>query len=391
MKRANLLACGGMLLALASSGAVWADGPAATVSVFDGGSQLTPATWECTAGHQIEKHSISLDSGKRRYTFLYEGCIDPSHGEQRPAAEGNFGMPDPTPANWYWGGFLRVLVNGTDAVAYRVGDMRVTERGARGAFQIVWAHPDAEVGLRLLMLPGANHVLALLNWKPKAGATLKTVVAELRCYPSFFTAARHRRGERHCQTPRIDMQEPKVLSLVPGQDTHLYYYDAVFDVARGEGDGPCAALLAPAGLTGGNVSIGDYAVITSLQLDPVAGQARLGLYDFTGQTNAEAGAYLKAHAADDLAQLVATDFHPEAVRQTDPERLKREAQQLLADAGDDGQALRPKVEELLARVTALKAQGDSGDWKAEADLADALEGSSDLFWKLRIFAVLNRQ
>ena len=46
MKRAYLLACGGMLLAMASA---WADGPAATVSVFDGGSQRTPATWECTA------------------------------------------------------------------------------------------------------------------------------------------------------------------------------------------------------------------------------------------------------------------------------------------------------------------------------------------------------
>jgi hypothetical protein len=148
--------------------------------------------------------------------------------------------------------------------------------------------------------------------------------------------------------------------------------------------------VAPAGVTGGSVNIGDYAVTTSLFLDPAAGQARLAIYDFTGQTNAEAGAYLKAHATGDLAELIATNFRPETVRQIDPTRLSQEAQQLLADAGDDGQALRPKVEELLRRVATLKTQGDTGDWKAEADLADAVLGSSDLFWKLRIFAALNK-
>ena len=379
-----------LAMTMAIAGAAWADAPVGNVSVADTGMTTGAATWECTAGHTVEHHSITLDSGKRRYTLQYQGCIDPSHGEHRPASEGNFGMPEPTPANWYWAGFLRVIVTGTDAVAYRVSDMRVTERGSRGAFQVLWEHPDAQVGLRLLMTPGSNHLQGLLVWKPKPGATLKTVTAELRCYPSFFTAANHRAGERHCGTPRIDLAQPKTLDLVPAQDTYLFYYDTVFDPARGEGDGPCAAVVAPAGVTGGSVNIGDYAVMTNLQLDPAAGQARLAFYDFTGQTNAEAAAYLKAHAAADLAELIATDFRPETVRQTDPERLRQEAEQLLADAGDDGKAMRPKVDELLTQVAALKAKGDTGDWKAEADLADAVMGSSDLFWKLRIFAALNK-
>ncbi len=387
MDRPVIALCAMMLLTV---GVALADATAGSVSVADTGLTTGASTWECTAGHTVEHHSITLDSGKRRYTLQYQGCIDPSHGEQRPASEGNFGMPEPTVANWYWAGFLRVLVNGTDAVAYRVSDMRVTERGSRGEFQIVWEHPDAQVGLRVLMTPGSNHLQGLLVWKPKAGATLKTVTAELRCYPSFFTTARHRVGERHCGTPRTDLAQPNTLDLVPAQDTYLLYYDTVFDPARGEGDGPCAAVVAPAGVTGGSVSIGDYAVMTNLQLDPMAGQARLAIYDFTGQTNADAAAYLKAHAAEDLAELVATDFRPETVRQIDPARLRQEAQQLLADAGDDGQALRPKVEELLTRVATLKTQGDTGDWKAEADLAEAVLGSSDLFWKLRIFAALNK-
>ena len=59
-------------------------------------------------------------------------CVDPSHGDERPAAEGNFGMPARTSANWYWGGFLNILINGKDATRYRLADLRVMETGRRG-------------------------------------------------------------------------------------------------------------------------------------------------------------------------------------------------------------------------------------------------------------------
>ena len=363
--------------------------PPATVRVTDSGPQPNPATWECTAGHSVEKRKITLDSGGRRYTFQISGCQDPSHAGEHPCAEGNFGMPEPTPANWYWGGFLRVLVNGSDATGRDIKDLRVIEQGMRGAFQTVWAHPDADVGLRLMMLPGANHVLAELVWKPTPGVTLQSVGVRLTCYPSFFTAARQRKGERHCRTPRTDQSEPTTLTLEPEQDTYLYYYDAVFDVARGEGDGPCAALVAPQAVQGGRVSIGDYAVQTELDLKPEAGEARLAFYDFTGLPNADAESYLRSEAPRDLAELEQTDFRPEAVRQLDLDQLRAEALKLLADAAEDGQALAPQVEELLGRLGELNAGATRGDWIAEAELATALSSSEDLFWKLRAFAALN--
>ena len=365
-----------------------AEGPEA-VGVFDSGPRFNPATWECAGGHQIEKRSITFDSGKIRYTFAYQGCTDPSHGEQRPCAEGNFGMPEPTTANFYWGGFLRVFINGQDAFTFRLAEMRVIEQGTRGACQIVWMHPDAQVGLRLMMLPASNHVLALLSWKPRAGAELKTVTATLTCYPSFFTAARGRKGERHCATPRTDLAEPQVLELKPHDDTYLLYYDAVFDVAKGEGDGPCAAIIAPDAVQSGTVQLTDYPVITTVNLDPQAGQARMAFYDFTGHTNADAAAYLRAHAAEDLAELRAADFRPKAVTGLDPQQLRRDIEALLDEAGDDADPLRPQVQDLLTRVGSLKTQADAGDWKAEADLAETLAGSEDLLWKLRTFAVLN--
>jgi len=361
------------------------------VDVSDTGAAITPATWECTAGHPIAKRTISLQSGAANYAFLIAGCQDPSHDGKHPCSEGNFGMPSPSSANWYWGGFLRVMVNGSDATVCDLRDVRVLERGPRGSFQVIWAHPDADVGLRLMMLGGENHVDADVVWKPREGATVQSISLQLTCYPSFFTAARHRQGERHCRTPRIDQKEPSTVEVQPGEDTFLYYYDAVFDVAKGEGDGPCAVVLDPAGIAGGSVSIGNYAVQTTLNLKPEAGQARLALYDFTGKTNADAEAYLRDHGAADQVALSKADFRPEPVRGLQPNQLRTDALNLLALAADDGQALEPRVMELLTKVDALKAAADQGDWIAEADLSTALLDSVDLFWKLQTFAALNAE
>lgn len=362
---------------------------AASVRVSDMGREVTPATWECTAGHPIAKQKVTLQTGSTAYTFLASGCQDPSHQGKHPCAEGNFGMPGPTAANWYWGGFLRIQVNGSEATVCDIHDLRVLEDGPRGSFQIVWSHPDAEVGLRLLMEAGSNHVDADLVWRPREAAQVQSVSLVLTCYPSFFTAAQHRKGERHCTTPRTDQTEASSLTLQPAEDLYLYYYDTVFDTAKGEGAGPCALVLDPTAIRGGRVDVGDYAVLTTLDLAPEAGEARLGLYDFTGLANAAAEEYLHGHASADLAHLTQLDFRPEPARALDAERLRAEATGLLEQAGDDGEALKPQVLDLLARVSALKAAADGGDWIAEADLCTALAGSRDLFWKLRTFAALN--
>ncbi len=359
------------------------------VRVTDDGERVAPATWECTPGHSVAKHKVTLACGDVVYAFLASGCQDPSHEGLHPCSEGNFGMPAPASANWYWGGFLRVLVNGSDATVRDIRDLRVLEEGERGGFQIVWSHPDAEVGLRLMLRSGSNHVDALLMWRAREGAAPQSLKLELRCYPSYFTAANHRQGERHCRTPRIDQAETSTLELAPAEDAWLYYYDTVFDLARGEGGGPCAALIAPEAVRGGTVHIGDYAVLTTLDLAPEAGEARLALYDFTGRTNAEAEAYLREHAEEDAADLSALDFRPGPARLFDAERFASEAHDLLARAADDGAALEPQVRDLIARTTALKAAADAGDWIAEADLCAALRESEDLLWKLRTFAVLN--
>ena len=359
------------------------------VSMHDGGVTYSPASFECIAGHKVEKRKITFDSGAVCYTFQYSGCVDPSHGDKRPSAEGNFGMPEPTPANWYWGGFLRLLINGVDAINYKVEDWKVMESGSRGSFQAIFAHPEAEVCPRMVMLPDSRCAMCSLQWKPRSGATIRSVVIELRCYPSFFTAARHRRGERHCLTPNSDTPEPQTLQINPTADVWLLFKDNVFDVANGEGDGPCAVLIDPRNITGGRVVVGGYAVMTTLDCRPEAGQARLGLYDFTKWTNAQAENFMRNQGMKDHATLLATDFRPLSVQQLNIERWKAEAEQLLIQAGEDASPFRKQVESLLAKAANLKAQCDQGDWRAEAQLAAEIAASADLFWKLRAFAILN--
>jgi hypothetical protein len=87
--------------------------------------------------------------------------------------------------------------------------------------------------------------------------------------------------------------------------------------------------------------------------------------------------------------LLKVDFRPAVVREMDAEKFRAEATKLLADAGDDGTALEPKVDDLLGKIAGLKTKADAGDWQAEADMAQALRSSDDLFWRLRTFAALN--
>mgnify|MGYP005836410787 CR=1 FL=1 len=376
----------GLLFGLLSAGLA----AASEVAVSDTGDSTHTGTWECTPGHEIRARSLRLATSAATYRFAYSGCVDPSHGEEHPSSEGNLGMPEPTLCNFYHSGFMGVLINGKDAVRYTLRDARPLESGARGSLQLIFAHPDADVGLRLMMLPDSNHVLALLSWWPREGKTVESVRVWLNCYPSFFTAARNRQGERHVTTPRTDQQEPTTLTLVPADDTWLFYHDRIFDVAKGEGEGPCATLLDPTNVQAGRVNISYYAVRTELDLRPDAGAARLALYDFKGQTNADAEAYLRDHGAADLAELVATDFRPRALENLDLAARRAEAERLLTEAAEDGQPLRGPVEELFTRLADLQPKATGGDWSAEADVIEALRGSEGLFYRLRIFAALNQ-
>lgn len=359
----------------------------------DSGPRINPAPpgggTGCPTGHPILTQKLVMATDQQRYVFVYSGCQDPSHGERRPFGEGNLGMTEPCRTNWYYGGFLFILINGTDACAYRTSDIRALETGRRGAVQIVWEHPDAQVGLRLVTLPGSNHVLAQIHWRPRPGAVIKTVAVKLRCYPSFFTVAASRQGDRRCCAFQEDVREGESLTLALGKGGSLHYFDTVFDPARGEGDGSCAAVVTPEGLIGGEVVVSEYPVDTTLSYQPEAGEARLALYEFPDLANAAAAAYLAEHGERDLAELRQLDFRPAAVAGLDLPYLRTELQQGLAQAGAGGQDLAPQVRTLLASLAESAEAVRAGDWLAEGRAAEAAARLEELRWRLKIAAILN--
>jgi len=366
------------------------------VAVQDSGPQYGSGRPAGHQGHKWENRNVTLDSGPIRYTLKYSACVDPSHPDSRVFEEGYIGMPGPAACNWYHSGFMFISLNGQEVGSYPLVDMRVTETGDRGGFHMVWDTPDATMRLQFLLRPGANHLDSNLTWVPKPGKTVSAVALRLVCYPSYFTSWNHRQGDRHLITPRLDEREPKTAELDPAQDTYLYYPDNIFDMAKGEGEGPCAMMFLPDRIVGdpqiksGRVNIGGYAVTTQLQVAPEAKRVRLAFWDFAGKTNAEAAAYLKANAATVQQELAALDFRPEPVAKLDVPRLTAEATKTLAEAGEDAKPYRAKVEGFLQKVADLKPRADAGDWKAEADLANVIGEYTTVMWKVRMQALLNR-
>ena len=360
------------------------------VTAQDSGPKAVHNGW--IAGHKDhtwQDQFIRLSSEVISYQIKYRACVDASHAGVRAFDEGYIGMPGPNVANWYHTGFYHIEINGEQLGVHPLTDMRVTETGRRGAFHMVWDTPQYVARLQFLLAPGADHLLSKLGWEPKPGHTVGSVKVRLTCYPSFFTAARNRQGDRTLITPRTSVHETAVAELVPAQDTYLLYTDTVFDVANGEGAGPCAMVFLPEQVAAGSVRVAGYPVQTMLAAASGTRELRFAFWDFTGKTNAEAQAYMTAHAARVQTELREATFSPEALTRFDPASAKAEIEKLLTDARADGQRLRPEISSLLQRLSELRAGAKQGRWEADAEFSELCPKLDALTWKLRIFALLN--
>ncbi|OGV75312.1 MAG: hypothetical protein A3K19_18465 [Lentisphaerae bacterium RIFOXYB12_FULL_65_16] len=361
-----------------------------TVTVRDAGPTYRQQSWiDGHKDHKWEQHEITLDNGKACYAVKYTACVDPSHPDTRALEEGYIGMPSPCAANWYHSGFFFIKVNGTEIGVVPLADMRITETGARGGCHMVWDTPDATVRVQFLVLPGGDRLLSQVTWTVKPGRTVTAVSPLFRCYPSFFTSHHRRQGDRTVTTPRAGKHEPETLDLVPAEDTFLLYTDGVFDVAKKEGDGPCAMIFLPEEIASGKVQLTNYPVTTSLEANPETKRLRFTFWDFAGKTNAEALAYLQANAAKMQEELRTIDFRPETMAKFDPGATKAEADKLLAGAGEDAAPFKPRTEKLVTQMTDLKAKAEAGAWDADAEFAKLAPEFETLLWKLKIFALLN--
>jgi len=361
-----------------------------TVTVRDSGAKFSIAGYrEGHKDHKWQEQTIALDSGKKCYTLKYRSCVDPSHPGVRANEEGYIGMPTPSSANWYHSGFFFITINGKDIGEAPLIDMRVTETGARGACHMVWDTPDATVRVQFLLANGSDHLLSDVSWTAKPGKKVESVNVRLNCYPSYFTSHNRRQGDRTVITPRIEKHETTAFDLVPNEDLYLLYLDGVFDVAKGEGDGPCAMLFLPEEIASGKINISNYPVGTSLKAAPTAKRLRFAFWDLSGMTNAVAKTYFKDNVSRLQQELRQVEFLPESILYFNSVTAKAETDKLIADAKEDGVSLKAKVTELLKKMTELKTKAEANDWSAAAEFAKAQPEFEALMWKLRIYALLN--
>ncbi|MBT7166201.1 MAG: hypothetical protein HN904_25700 [Victivallales bacterium] len=360
-----------------------------TVDVAVADAKAGPTYYKGHQGHQYERQTTMLQSGDTRYGLHYRACIDECHGDKVGIVEGYIGLNAPCNENFYGGGFFKVLLNGKDVGEWRLADRRMIEEGGRGACQYIWETPMATVCVRFLLLPGTRYVCCELRWSPKE--PIESAEVQLLCYPSCFTTAIGRKGERHVVSAAKDVMQGKAFTVDPATESWLLYSDGIFDVARGEGAGPCGAMFLPDDVAGGSISIGSYSITTRLKLKPESGRARFAFWEFPGIENDKALAALRGDATRLLKSLPQLDFRPAGLQGAAVAGLRADFAKLFAEAGDAADPCRKRIEELLARLPTGTELGSAlRNWKAEISVLEAAPELQRLRWELRIRALLAR-
>lgn len=332
------------------------------------------------------EHAFRFHLGQRRYTIRHLAFQEQGADAQAPLVDPLVGMPRPCSCNWYHSGFLFFRLDGRQVdgpIAYR---SLVVEKGERAMADIVWDAEPARVRFRFAGRPGDDRLLCHVAWELKGQG--KDVRLLLRCYPSFFTAWHDRAGDRRILTPGGTLEQGQNVERPAHQSWYAVYYDTVFDVARGEGEGPCALLFDARAVRSVRFRVGSYGVDTELVCPAGAGGVRLALWEFPGVANARVLAAFRSEADRWAEALRDFDFTPSTLRRLDPgaelARLERLTQapavrrRLGARAGAFAERFRELAGLDLAKLSIAR----------ESRLLEMLPAYRDFLWELRLAALL---
>ncbi len=173
---------------------------------------------------------------------------------------------------------------------------------------------------------------------------------------------------------------------LPGADNWWAFYDdGVFDVARGEGEGPCGMLAVPKQVKTVRFQPLEYRVSTTLELDPDQTDFRFVFWDMPGATNADGLKLIRTSAASVLAHLQGEDFRPTIVQRPNVDTLRAELAKIVAAVGPNDTTKR--AEAALAEAAQSLEAARQGDWQAEKKLAALLRQYDEMVWDLRISAL----
>ena len=370
-----------------TAGARAAEGPAAVVGVEPAQDRELSGEWE---GQIHRETRANFGFGPINYairqTYRYHKD-DPGRVE---VGEGYIGMPAPCSCNWYHGGFLAIVLNGRDIGTTPLSSMTVAENsGGRAIMDMVWRDEAADVRARFVGLPGRDYLICEITLDPVAEIT--SVGLKLRCYPSFFTSWHKRDGARRVQTPASLVEQGSTETLPADENWWAVYYDEIFDVERGEGEGPCALLLPPGQATEIRLAPGGYSVETAIDFPADTRRIRMAVWDYHGRTNADALASMRAGADAVRRELEQADFTPEALTTFDVALAREEVQwalgsaparELLGDTADEIEAW------LADYAPALEAATGGAGVRAQEDLLTAVSAYNDFRWQIRLSRLL---
>jgi hypothetical protein len=254
---------------------------------------------------------------------------------------------------------------------------------------MVWHHPLASVRARFVGLPGQDGLLCEIALEPKAEITSITVGC--RCYPSFFTAWNHRDGARRIQTPGTLIEQGTAVTVPAAENWWAIHYDEVFDVAKGEGDGPCAMMALPQEATDIHFAPQSYQVDTRISYPADVRRLHLAFWKFPGSSNAEVLARFPEQAPVVRETLETTDFRPAAVRDLDVAALRAEVEH-----ATQSEAVKAYLGERLTEVRgwleesgpALEPQPAAPSIGAEEKLLRSVDRYYGFMWEVKLAELL---
>ena len=254
---------------------------------------------------EVQETLVTLATGETTYQLQYD-CVTDEQGRRLPMGQtlSELGMSLPSPANWYQGGFLDVLVDGLGLAQTpaTIEDLKL---------------PAGQAGVRVRWGKSVTLDLRVYAFDPTLYAVLqvpetKKAELELLCYPNSFAIPR----DRWLTTAKRDLQHRDNLreALVAGERDWVLYSDRSADLVQAPKNGPCALVLLPEQWSEVTLAMGEperpdwpavqnYGVITRLK--PADGQTRvaIGLIDFLPMTWLSAKANVTQQAPAIQARL----------------------------------------------------------------------------------------
>lgn len=343
-------------------------------------------------GHEDEtlrEQTATFDLGDARYAITYKAGYKETAPDRAFPLEGYIGMPGPTACNWYHSGFLRVLIDGHDIGDTALSSMTVLQEDDRGYTDMVWHHDLADVRVRFIGIAGRTALYCTITVEP--AEPLQSLVVRTRCYPSFFTSHHNRTGARRIRTPATLIEEGQNTGIDAADNWWLCYYDDVFDVAKGEGSGPCAMMVLPEQARTISCRPGGYAVDTAVECAPDSGTVRLAFWDFKGRPNEDVLTDMHHLAESARSELSKLDPTPRTVQNA---KLKTHREELAAILESDvcrqtlGKDKVAAIRQWLHATETAAPHSDRLSVDAQEQILRGIDDMQDILWEARLARLL---